>query len=298
MSLALACLLALPASAAPGFRVDPALVDSLSDAPPGLMRAEPYLIHFRKGRLNLYYVSARHESRDDSATFVLIRRAFEAFPIRRVIVEGRRNHEGNVPSEDARRIIREAEGGRYKWGEGAYAIALAHKKGIRAIGGEPRKRDAVLALRRAGFATEDVLGHGFVKMIPAYRDQGRLTADGAEALFEETMSWERRELGVPADLSYDFAAFGRWYEARTGAPFDAGKVDYEALRPDSKGSFLQRLSDAASNARNRFLAEVITREVRRHAHVLVVYGSGHHAAQRRALVAAFGEPVYEGALPD
>ncbi|MCR4296677.1 MAG: hypothetical protein NUW21_14185 [Elusimicrobia bacterium] len=298
MSLVLACLLALSASAAPEFRVDPALVDSLSDAPPGLMRAEPYLIHFRKGRLNLYYVSARHESRDDSGTFVLIRRAFAAFPLRRVVVEGRRNHEGDVSSEDARGIIREAKDGRYKWGEGAYAIALAHKKGIRAIGGEPRERDVLLELRRAGFETEDVLGLGFVNMIPAYRDQGRLTADGPEALFAETMAWKRRELGVPAGLSFDFAAFGRWHEARTGAPFDAAKVDYEALRPDPKGSFFQRLADATSNARNRFLAEVITREVRKHAHLLVVYGSGHHAAQRRALIAAFGEPVYEGALSD
>jgi hypothetical protein len=43
------------------------------------------------------------------------------------------------------------------------------------------------------------------------------------------------------------------------------------------------------------LAGVIAGEVREYRHVFVVYGNGHHAAQCRALVAAFGEPVYERA---
>ena len=143
-----------------------------------------------------------------------------------------------------------------------------------------------------------MLGLSFVNMIPAYRDQGRLAADGPPALFAETMKWKRKEFGIAADLPFDYGAFGRWYVAKTGAAFDPAEVSYDALRPDPKGTFLQRMSDAATNIRNRFLAGVITRELKKHRHILVVYGNGHHAAQRRALVAAFGEPVYEGPLVD
>ncbi len=290
--------IAAAAAPAPEFRIDPALVDSLSVAPPGLMRAEPYLVHFRKGELNLYYVSANHESREGGKTFEVIRKAFKAFPVRRVIVEGRLNHEGDVSEESARQIIREAKGGRYKWGEGAYAIALAYKRGISVIGGEPREQDVFLEMRRAGFGPEDMLGLGFVNMIPSYRDQGRLAAEGLNVLFAETMDWKRKEFGVPPNLAFDYAAFGRWYERKAGAAFDPAKIDYNVLRPDPNGTFLQRMSDATANMRNGFLAGVIAGEVREYGHVLVVYGNGHHAAQRRALVAAFGQPVYEGPLAD
>lgn len=292
--------LAIIAAAAPepGFRIDPALVDSVSAAAPGLMRAEPYLVHFRKGDMNLYYVCANHESREGGKTFEVIRKAFKAFPVRRVIVEGRRHHEGDVSEESARETILEAKDGRYRWGEVGYAIALAYRKGIRAIGGEPREQDVFLEMRRAGFGPEDMLGLGFVNMIPSYRDQGRLAAEGPKVLFAETMVWKRREFGVPPNLAFDYAAFGRWYESKAGAAFDPAKVDYDVLRPDPNGTFLQRMSDAAANIRNGFLAGVIAGEVREYGHVLVVYGNGHHAAQRRALVAAFGEPVYEGPLAD
>ena len=197
-----------------GLRVDPELVDSLSAAPPGLMRAEPYLVHFRKGSLNLYYVSANHEMREDSKTFSVIRRAFSAFPIHHVIIEG------------------------------------------------------------------------------------RLTADGPEVLFGKVMEWKRGAFGISPDITFDYAAFCRWYKTKSGAGFDPAKVDYQIARPDPEGTFLQRMADVTSNIRNRFLAGVITRELRKHGYVLVVYGNGHHAAQRRALIAAMGEPVYEGALAD
>jgi hypothetical protein len=295
-------LLAIEVAAAPAseLRIDPELVDSVSAAAPGLMRAEPYLVHFHKGELNLYYVSADHESREDSKTFAVIRRAFSAFPIKRVVIEGSRNHEGDISVERARAFIRvaKAKNGRYDWGEGGYAIALAYQKGIRAIGGEPRERSVFVEMSRADFAPEDMLGLGFVQMIPAYRDQGRLAADGPEVLFGETMKWKREEFGIPPELVFDYVAFDRWHEAKMGAAFDPATVDYNTARPDPKGTFLQRMADAVSNIRNRFLADVITHELRQYKHVLVVYGNGHHAAQRRALVAAFGEPVYEGALTD
>lgn len=302
MRLALSGMIALAIGAAaapsPDFRIDPALVDSVSAAPKGLMRAEPYLVHFRKDGLNLYYVSANHENQTGSKTFEIIRKAFKAFPLRRVIVEGRRNHEGDVSDEDALRTIREAKDGRYKWGEGGYEIGLAYKKGIRAIGGEPRESGVFLEMKRGGYSSEDMLGLGFVNMIPTYRDQGRVAADGSEILFAETMAWKRKEFGIPEDLVFDYAAFGRWYKTKTGADFDPAKIGYDTARPDPKGTFLQRMADATSSIRNRFLADVITRELKKYRHVLVVYGNGHHAAQRRALVAAFGEPVYEGPLPD
>lgn len=292
--------IALLAAAAPeaAFRIDPALVDSLSSAPQGLMRAEPYLVHFRKGALNLYFVSALHESREDSKTFAVIRKAFASFPIRSVIVEGRVNGKEDVSARDARGIALEARKGRYKAGEVDYAIALASKKGILAVGGEPSGSDELAGLRRAGFSVDDALGIGFVSMIPSYRIRGRLATEGLESLFDETMRWRRMEFGIPREHAFDFRAFERWHAATAGAAFDPATVDYDTVRPDSKGTVFQRMADASTNVRNRFLAGVISRELREHEHVLAVYGNGHHAAQRRALVAAFGEPVYEGALAD
>lgn len=104
------------------FAIDPLLVQSLVDAPDGLMRAYAYLAHFRKGELNLYFVSANHERHVNSETFGVIRRAFKKFPIRRVIVEGRPHDAGEVSSGSIERIVRESHDGFYQWGETDYAI--------------------------------------------------------------------------------------------------------------------------------------------------------------------------------
>ena len=104
-----------------GFAIDPGLVQSLIDVPDGLMTEHPYLVHFRKGELNLYYVSASHENRIDSETFGVIRRAFNKFPIKRVIVEGRPYENGVVSRESVGRIIRDSAHKTLPWGETDYA---------------------------------------------------------------------------------------------------------------------------------------------------------------------------------
>lgn len=283
-------------SAEVDFAIDPALVQPLSEANAELIRPHPYLAHFQKGELNLYYVAARHESGVDSKTCGVIRRAFEAYPIRRVIVEGCSNGTRELSRRRVEEIQRESAGDSGKPDEADYATILGARVKARTVCGEPSVRWQLKALQAAGYREEDYFGFAFVRLLPAYRAQGRLAKEKPEDLHAETIAWRREELGAADGEPPDYAAFLRWYRDKTGNAFDPSGVEEAATAPDSGGSVLQRISDVTDQARNRFLARLISRELTRYKNVLVVYGNGHHAAQRRALVAAMGEPVYEGAV--
>lgn len=278
------------------FRLDPDLIQSVADAPEGLMREEPYVAHFRKGDLNLYYVSADHEGSPDGKTHKLIDRIFAKYPIKRVILEGRRYKDGDLSKEDAQRLIDGKKKAPY-WSEGDQAIEHAFKRGIPSIGGEPSDKQVLEETAGAGFETRDLLAYYFTRMVRQYRADGRWEKDGPERLFGETMKYDRRELGLGDEPAFSYADFKAWHRERMDADFDPAKAEGEAA-PDPRGTFLQRVGDAASNARNRFLAGVLSRELRARKHVLAVYGNGHHAAQRRALESALGKPLYEGDLAE
>lgn len=274
--------------------IDPNLVQSLSSAPAGLIRENPYVAHFQKGSYNLYYVSAAHENDFRGKSFRLIRRAFARFKIRRLVVEGGPYEAGPVPKERVAQIALDAKSGVFKWGEADYAIFRASLQRVRTVGGEPDAKEDLKSALKADFQPRDLLAFCFVRMIPAYRAQGRLEKEPLADLFNETMDWKRGELGLTEAFAYE--DFLRWHQEKIGLAFDPAKVDDETSKPDPRGTYLQLVSEEVNNSRNRFLAEVLSQELNKYRDVLVVYGNGHHAAQRPALEAAFGKPVYEGTL--
>jgi hypothetical protein len=277
-------------AASSGFQIDPALVDSLADAPAGLMTRHPYLSHFRKGELNLFFVAGHHERGKNSETCVLIRRAFEKFTIKKVVVEGRSYEWGDIKRDSIDDIRRHGD----QWSETYCAIMTAWRRGIKSIGGETGYKDQLRAVREAGFSTEDYLADSFIKMIPSYRMEGKLGKERIEDLFMETMGWHRSQADVPDDVRFAYKDFLAWHRNAMGEDFEPAKVDYERLKPSRKGTVLQRIAESIDIDRNRFLATVLSRQLGMYKDVLVVYGNGHHAALRRAVVAAMSEPIYQG----
>ena len=278
--------------------INPSSVQSVASAPQGLMREHPYMAHFRKAGVDLYFVSANHEHKAGCETFEVIRKSFQRFPIKRVIIEGRRYSDGNISHETIARSINESRNGFYNWGEGEYAMTLAAPLEVPTIGGEPSAKAQAIAALNKGFKVDDVLGMSFVKMIPAYRAQGRIEKDGIAKLFTETMKWQGGELEITEAKvrTFDLAAFMKWYRDNTGSDFDAKTIDYNLMAPNPHGTFLQRLAEVDDVVRNQFLAGVINAELGKYKQVLVVYGSGHYAAQRQAIATVMGRPLYEGDL--
>jgi hypothetical protein len=278
--------------------IDPALVQSLQDVPRGIERLHPYVAHFSKSGMELFIVAAHHEQKSDSETFQVIERVFNQFPIKRVIIEGHRNAEGDVDFEKFQAgILRDKKRGIYDWGESEYAIELAHEKGIPVIGGEPTDKTEAQAVLSAGFNREDLLACAFVKMISVYRAQGKIESTGISELFKQTMAWQRSEMDIPESVVFSFADFLSWYKKHTGTSFDAQKVDYNKMYPpNSHGTYIQQMHELMSNVRNPFLAEIINNDLLKYKCVLVVYGSGHYAALRKAIEVGMGSPVYEGDL--
>jgi hypothetical protein len=283
---------------AAGVSIDPGLVDALANAPQELMTQHPYLVRFSKAGRDLFFVSGSHESGKDSETCVLIRRALARFPIKRVIVEGRPRADGVVSKRSVESLERESSKDAYRWGETDCAILTAWKKGVRSVGGEPTDAEQYAAVQAAGLGADDYLADYFIKMIPSYRAQGRVGSEPIEGLFEETGRWARNGSGIGLNFKFAYGDFLAWHHDKLGAEFDPAKVDYAMLKPNAKGTVLQRVAQACDESRNRTLALTINGELARHKAVLVVYGNGHHAALRRALVAAFGEPVYSGDLSE
>ena len=257
----------------------PALVD-VSTAPPVTREIEtegahPFLDHFKKGRSHLYFVSAHHDNDPAGETFKLIEKAFTRFPIERVILEGREQQEGEFR---ARRLA----GPPYQ-SELDYANELGHRRGASVIGGEPPERAHRKLTLAAGYSDEDWLGAWFVTWIPIYRRRGELSAEAVPRLFDELMFW-KRAAGVPRRVKFEYEDFLRWYAAKAGRPFEEREL---GLTPP----LAQEIFRAASLERNRFILNAIAGDLARYDHVLVVFGNGHLAAQRRAIEESMGRPV-------
>ncbi len=53
------------------------------------LASAPYLVHFQRGKFQLYYLASKHENQTESQTFDLVRNFFDRFPdIKFVLLEG------------------------------------------------------------------------------------------------------------------------------------------------------------------------------------------------------------------
>jgi hypothetical protein len=279
------------------YLVNPALVQSLSEAPKDLMAKHPYVAHFRKDGMDLFMVATLHESKPGNETFKVINRVLNQFRFKRIIVEGCRNAAGEIHFDEFKNLMRpDKKRGVYPGGERGFAMELAHEKGISVIGGEPTYKELAEAVLAAGFKWEDVLGVEFIKiMSPGFRKVQNDKRTASE-LFKQNLGYMRREMQAPDSVSFELPDFYAWFEQHTGEKFDPEKVEINKFRFTPAGKYIEKISVPMDKERNQFLAKTISIDLLKYKRVLVVYGNGHYACLRKALEAGMGKPVHEGDL--
>lgn len=273
-------------------KLDPLLVIALADVPKEIRNRvithNPIVARFSKGPYEVDFVAAAHET-GPGPTFSLIERCFNRFQLRAVIREGLAYASGPAPRGRAAEIKR--EGGPHS--EADQAVVLALERGLPAYGGEPTEEQKLEAALAHGYSREDFISLEFLSMAGYYVRVGQWKPERAPQVFSEVSAW----LEPKANSSrFDYSSFLGLYKERNGRPFDPANESDLLAGPDPQGNHWQRLGHAVDMSRNRFLTEVLSKIVRRHKRVLVVYGNGHLAVQWTALVAAFGQPSYIGEL--
>lgn len=255
------------------------------------MPEAPFLAHFHKDGMNLYFIAARHAKQ--GPTLALIRETLRGRRVRLAVIEGFRGPR----FADAAEFVQEARqscGGDFcEEGEPYYTAMLAAEKGIPAVGGESSLENQGEQARFDGFTREDLAGYAFFRSLAILRNGGRLDPDRILGLWKENRGDREAMAGEAAAARFTYADFRRWYQKRNGFAFEPDRFDPDEDAPRQYGRlFTQRLSASTERSRNRSLIRLLSRRLLRERDVLVVYGSNHFAATRAVLEAMLGEPEF------
>lgn len=252
--------------------------------------AYPYLAHFSKDGLNVYYVAAAHAQ--SGPTLELIRGVLRDRKIGLAIVEGMEGSPFARPRAFAKLARADCGDDFCRDGEPVYAAMLAAEKGIPILGGEPPQERMTEAALADGYTREDLMAYAFFRWLPVYQRQGRLTTAALPALFEENRGERRLVAGDEEVERFTYKRFLLWYEEKNGKPLDPEHFDSQEDAPKSGGRyFTQRLSSATERPRTRFFMRLLARQLPRYRDVLIVYGGSHFAVEREALESMLDRPV-------
>jgi hypothetical protein len=247
----------------------------------------PYFAHYKKGRMELVFIAARHEPRVGSPTHRLIESVMEGFGPECVITEGLRSEDGYSPDGLIRDARRREQSGNLP--EPLFAALLADQKEIPFIGGEPSPSVTTEALRKVTDDDTDILGYLVVRHLGQVRREqpGADLDNRVERLLPRMI--EQFELETAMNLDQ----FKEWYEEMTGNPFSAGNLRREEIAPiaTEDPGLLKRMGITVMLAREKHLISLEARLLAEHKRVLVIYGSGHLVYENEILKDMLGEPV-------
>lgn len=260
---------------------------------------EAFAAVYKRGAHRLVFVAAQHANRDDSATFRLIREAYENFHFDTVIAEGFPTSRGaNPPSviKYAAENGANAEGF-VEGGETVPTVLGAGRQRANLWGGEADDVEVKAQVLSAGFSAADLLGFYVLRSIPQWIAEHKIDSAGdsrLKPLVESALARNRVTLRLPNAVLSDYSQWASWYSAANRKPIDAGFVT-EEVGPLADGKFYSnRIAYAVSRARDSYLHQLIISHLKAKENVLVVYGASHLMIQRPALDAAIGRPCYVG----
>ncbi len=247
----------------------------------------PYFAHYKKGRMELVFIAARHEPRVGSPTHRLIESVIEGFDPECVITEGLYTDEGYSPPpllRDARR--REPSG---NLPEPLFASLLADQKEIPFIGGEPSPSVTTEALRKVTDDDTDILGY----LVVRHLGQVRREQPGADLDNKVKRLLPRMIQQYELETAMNLDQFKDWYEETTGNSFSAANLDPDDVSPiaTEDPGLLKRMGITVMLAREKHLISLEARLLTEHKRVLVIYGSGHLVYENEILKDMLGPPI-------
>ena len=255
---------------------------------------------YRVGPRRLVFVAAKHENRNDSLTFRLIRQAYSSFRFDTVIAEGFPTSRGANPPSIREYVAKSPvrKDGFVEAGETVPTVLGAQAQRAALWGGEADDVEVKARVLAEGISAADLLGFYVLRNIPQWIGERRIKDAGdprLQPLVAEALAKDRKALQLDAGILPDFASWAAWYKGRNGKPIGAGFVT-EEIGPLADGKFgTNRIAYATSRVRDAYLHNLIVAHLNAGESVLVVFGGSHLMIHRPALDAVLGRPCYVGA---
>lgn len=233
---------------------------------------------FQKHNKNLFYINTHHVTGTDNATCETVRKAMLAYKPQLLIIEGLPTQCGISPPGYLDYLYHEEVPHHFPTGEISYAAFLASQNGIPFIGGEPSDEDTFACMEAEGYAVKDVMAFYLLRVIPQYRQQGKVID---EATFDDfATDFLRDDLSfshVPASQRLKLQEFKPWYESHCSDLQTLSTITPEDFAPyaSEDANYLQRLNRILTLIRERHVDTLIGKALSDHDKVMVVYGDGH-----------------------
>lgn len=264
-----------------GYAAELSLIQPFSEE---LWRAEPfpaptYVSLFRDARKSLAFVGADHVSGADNPTIRTIEKVFHELQPQSLVLEGFDDRK-EYAEQVLEHALRDAKNG-FVSGERAFAVWLAHGKGVPFVGGEPTDRETLQAVLSRGLALEDWLGFYVLLFVPQWNREGRWGGKTFEAMATELL--QAAAAAVGEEPRFGFQAFMRWYERTDSTGKRPDELTADDMGPNHApgASHFQRVCCAIEDTRESRIVRRIEAELNRHDRVMAVYGSSHLAKQRK-----------------
>jgi len=258
--------------------------------------AVPFVASYQHGAERLVFVGVRHAFQSNDPTMLAVAAGFSEIHPGIVIVEGFPTAMGENPAPlvaEARRYGA-PDASEFDRGEAMYAAALALKKGIPFVGGEPSQEEEMQVLNAKSFTDSDI---GFDALLGGFSQALRSgdIPDTSLASLEKVYPQLAKEIRAPTDLGgWNLAApslddFRERYRGQYG--IDIEKDSRFILRIDAGDSTRHGQQSAVNMlTRDRHLLGLIEQQLADKHSVLVVYGASHWSTLSAALANRLRNP--------
>lgn len=145
--------------------------------------------------------------------------------------------------------------------------------------GEPRGVEIKKFILEQGYTEQDLLGYYFLRR---HVEEKNVTKE----TFEKDMEWFKGKRDLNTQVTFTYDMFLKWFREKAGRDFDLNNIMDTYDEP--KGSFLRTLGGKVSNFRDKNVLRLTTKYLNRGKKVMIVYGAGHLAQQRKVLEKMFG----------
>ena len=253
-------------------------------------REKPVIAHYISGDYELLYLAARHTNNFEDTTLKLVKKLFEKFQFKVLIIESIPHASGESPQW----FIESAKKGRtenfIRGGESALSAIYAHEKNIPFFAGEPSHQEIYKGLKEKGYSDEDVIGFYTVRQIPQWVREKEEKINLFERKIPPYVSNHCQTLKIASCPKREDIL--KWYQSKLGQDLVV-EVSNEETAPYSDGNlFTQKLSSNVGQIRDKFTLNIIQQMLQKYKKVAVVYGAGHFLTLRKSFDASLGEPKF------
>lgn len=172
-----------------------------------------------------------------------------------------------------------------------YVIHLANTNNIPVAGGEPSEAQILSDVIKKGYSNEDLLGYYIVRQTPQWEMGRKYSGKNIDPYIAEFIQLSRKELSLRP--TYRTADFKIWFRQKMGKEFVPGVIDDNTVAPSALpgATVIKKLAFVTGRLRDEFILDLLWQKLSQHEKVLIVYGSGHLAAQAQVLERMMGKPT-------